>query len=600
VSEAAAVANMHALAQKNTADNVKAAGISIAQATVAANGNAQAMRGVTDQSNKWIQAVAEKAGVGQKDIDTALSMNQLLLKQGGAYSDLNPLLLQSGKSQEQVTEANKSFSQVLAKLGPQQASQLVQLLNGTGAVGEQAKATREAYQAYVLQEQGLTDLTEAQIAARDATIEHTKSIYDQQNANLGYRGSVQSTKEALDNWNKVVKDGKTGTDEGTRALLALENAMGQQEQAAYSAAYANSTAKTEQERVKEATTALNRETVNLANSFKGPLPASLEQTLGKMSVTEAKAAGLKVGVNNLGQAVYTLPNGKEIKLAADSQQARDAIQDVQNQLNALRNKTVTLTINQTNTYSGTGRGSTPSYNGGARFSADGNLFAPSGGDGASHPVRFFAGGGLPGWEMSGSTATMVPPNTLRYVGDNMNVPELFAPLNGSDRTRELIVKAAAHEGILGPRMAMADGGLLAAAREALTQLSGGGQFFEDFSFYGNSANLSAYNDQLAKLYYGATGADFNQGSREPISAWLQSYIGGQSSVQQAIASGNTVQQAPSFASAGAGGGSAAADGKFVGNLYLDSGQLLGVVRGEIRKSNRGIRRSVTTGSGGNR
>lgn len=530
VSEAAAVANMHALAQKNTADNVKAANISIAQATVASNGNAQAMRAVTDQSNKWIQAVAEKAGVGQKDIDVAKSMNQLLLKQGGAYSDLNPLLLQSGKSQEQVTEANRSMSAVLAKLGPQRANQLVALLNGTGAVGEQAKATREAYQAYVLQEQGLTDLTEAQIAARDATIEHTRAIYDQQNANLGYRGSVQSTKEALDAWNKVVKDGKQGTDEGTRALLALENAMSQQEQAAYSAAYANSTAKTEQERVKEATQALNRETVNLANSFSGALPASLAQTIGKMSVTEAQAAGLKVEIDKTGAAVYRLPDGKLIRLTGDNQQALDALYAVQRQLAAVHDKTVYVTIAT--------RGKSPtgiSPTGAPVYSASGNLFVP-GGDGAAQPAAFFAGGGLPGFEMPGNSAAMVPPNTLRYVGDNMHVPELFAPLNGSDRTRELIITAAEHEGILGPRIGMANGGMVQAEDGTWVPTS----------FYGpapKGPHAMLTEEGYAKLR--AQASAYGIGSLPRIlQDQLRTYGGWQDSpVQRVIASGAAVQSA---------------------------------------------------------
>lgn len=596
ISEAAAVANMHALAQKNTADNVKAAGISIAQATVAANGNAVAMRNVTQQSNEWIQVTAQKAGVAQKDIDTAKGMNQLLLEQGGAYSDLNPLLLQSGKSQDQVTESNRAMSNVLGKLGPQQANQLVALLNGTGAVGEQAKATREAYQAYLLQEQGLTDLTEAQIKARDATIEHTKAIYDQQNASLGYRGAVQSTKEALDAWNKVVKDGKQGTDEGTRAMLALENAMSAQELAAYKAAYANSTAKTEQEKVKEATQALNRETVNLANSFTGPLPASLAQTIGKMSVTEARAAGLTVGIDKTGSAVYRLPNGKEIKLTGDNQQALDAIRTVQNELNAVRDKKVTLEMNTTYTYSGTSRGpNAASPTASARFSAEGGLVSKS-------PIRKLAGGGMVDVRPGGLLRGPGTGTSDSILGWSSRGP--VAVSNGEYVTPEkqvtsttLPILEAIRDGRL---QGYAEGGLIGAAREALAQLTSGGQFFEDFSFYGNSANLSAYNEQLAKAYYSATGADFNQGSRGPVAAWLQSYITGQSSVQQAIASGNAVQQVPQFARSYAGGAAAGDGGRFEGNLYLDNGQFLGAVRGEIKRSNRGIRRSVTTGSGGAR
>lgn len=48
---------------------------------------------------------------------------------------------------------------------------------------------------------------------------------------------------------------------------------------------------------------------------------------------------------------------------------------------------------------------------------------------------------------------------------------------------------------------------------------------------------------------------------------------------------------------GGGSASSSSGGMFEGSLYLDSGQLLGLVRGEIRSSNRNTRRAVTAGAG---
>jgi hypothetical protein len=75
-------------------------------------------------------------------------------------------------------------------------------------------------------------------------------------------------------------------------------------------------------------------------------------------------------------------------------------------------------------------GSGPSGN--APSSANGNLFTP------------MANGGLLGGltPMSGSLATVVPPNTWRVVGDNLTHPELFAPLDGSQRSLKLLQMAA--------------------------------------------------------------------------------------------------------------------------------------------------------------
>ncbi|HWD77606.1 MAG TPA: hypothetical protein VG497_01945, partial [Kribbella sp.] len=125
------------------------------------------------------------------------------------------------------------------------------------------------------------------------------------------------------------------------------------------------------------------------------------------------------------------------------------------------------------------------------------------------------------------------------------------------------------------------------------RLASGGQFFEDFSFSGNSANLSRYNDELAKMYYSSSGGF----GRESVSAWLQSFIAG-ASVQQGLASGSTVQQVPSFAGSYT-SGTAAGEGIQV-QVFLGNREITDIVDTRIRRSNRGVRRSVTTGSGGNR
>lgn len=508
----------NALASKNASNNLNIAGVAMGSATVAAMGNAKAMRDVTQQSNQWIQGLADQGIIAQKNANGLKGINQGLLENGGTYED--------------VAQKVAGFNESLASLHPELQRQLQALLNGTGAIGEQAKATREAYAGYLLQEQGLTGLTEAQIKARDATTEHTKAIYDQQNAELGYRGAVQSTKEAQDAYNKIVKDGKQNTDEGARALLALENAMSQQEQAAYNAAYASSTATTENGKLKDATTALNRETVNLANGFTGPLPASLQNTISRMGVTEAKAAGLKVGVNKLGEAVYTLPNGKEIKLEANSQQAKDAIADVQRQINALRDKTVTLTINQTTTYSGTSRGPTGSLTGSARFSATGGPLARA-------PIRKLAGGGL-----VDARAFMVDvraggrvPGSGGGRQDNI-LARTSMGLAALSRGEWVTPEARVNQLSLPLLQAVQQGnvGVLAAANEALAAARKGTRIEEDLSFAGQSANGRAFNDQLAQMMYAQTHADAGaKDFQAAVASWLPTFVAQQTAAIRNIA-----------------------------------------------------------------
>lgn len=58
-----------------------------------------------------------------------------------------------------------------------------------------------------------------------------------------------------------------------------------------------------------------------------------------------------------------------------------------------------------------------------------------------------------------------------------------------------------------------------AAKELLEHIQAGGKFYEDFSFEGDSALLSQFNDQLAQMYGGPN-------SRPAIEAWLLQLLGG--------------------------------------------------------------------------
>lgn len=90
----------------------------------------------------------------------------------------------------------------------------------------------------------------------------------------------------------------------------------------------------------------------------------------------------------------------------------------------------------------------------------------------------------------------------------------------------------------------------------------------------------------------------------PFSRGWTGWVGEEGPELVTFGSGGRVHSAPESrriaqdamaGSSGSGGG-----GVFEGNLYLDSGQLLGLVRGAIRESNRGIRRRVLSGTGGAR
>lgn len=474
-----------ALADKNAAGNAAALGISMSTVTAAALGNSVATETVKHHTdnliNTWIKQ-GKLGGQNQWMLDAQVNS---LRENGGAAED-------AAYDHGTLSEAEQNT--------------LKAALNLTGAIATQVAQAKLAKDAYDAQEMGLNGLTSAQLRQRDAAIETFNANNQLINSQLGLRGAVMNTQDATDNYNKVMKDHTATTRDKEKATFDLERAQQAEITAAYAQGLANSKGATDVARAADAMKAANVEAVSLANAFAGPLPASLQATIGKMDVTSAQAAGLKVKIDGVGNAVYVLPNGKEIKLTGDNQQALDAVNAVQRALDNMRNKTVTLTIAQRGSSSA---GITPT--GSPVFSAGGNLLMPRGGDGAEQPVQFFAGGGTPGLRpMSGSRATMVKPNTWRVVGDNMTKPELFAPLDGSNRTKGFILQAAAHEG------------LLSAASEALSAARAG-RLQEDYSTIGGSANLNQYNDALAAM---SPLRSFDAGaqSQKDMANWLQAYV----------------------------------------------------------------------------
>jgi hypothetical protein len=403
------------LADKDAAANAGALGVSMSTVQAASLGNAVALETLKHHTDFMIDGWQRSGALTQDEASQLKKNTDSLRENGGARNDV---------------------INTFGNLNEQQRAALEAAENLTGAVGDQIRQSREAHEVYLAQEEGLTGLSKGYVEVRDRAVEAYNATQALNNAQLGLRGAVLNTEEATDSYNKVMKNHTATTRDKEKATLDLERAQQAEISAAYQQGVANSSAATDQAKAADGMRAANVEALNLASTFTGPLPASLQQSISKMSVTEAQAVGLKVSINNVGQAVYTLPDGKQIVLTGNNNQALDAAYAVQQALNSIHDKTVYLTISE--------RGSSPngiSPTGRSVFSAEGNLLAPF----AAGGIAAYGDGGLR--PMSGNVGTVVPPGTLRVVGDNMVYPELFAPLNGSARTRDLITAGAKHEGI---------------------------------------------------------------------------------------------------------------------------------------------------------
>lgn len=316
LGEHTAKVNLDALAAKNATSNLAVYGQSLETAKLAIQGNSRAYDLLKNSSGAAIEGIAKSAGLTDAQTKSLVGLGQSALDTGQNY---NQLLGDETKH----SAAMGITTGVTSKLTDAQRNHLAAIINGNGAVGEQIKSQREAHDAYVLSEMGLQGLTAAQVEARDATNKHTDAIFAEQNAMLGYRGAVLNTKDAMDKYNTAMASGNERAKE--KATLDLERAFAAQEQAVYNNAFAMSKSATDDGKKTEALAAMRAETVKLANDFKGTLPQSLQETIGKFSLAEAAAAGMTLGVNNAGQAVYKLPNGKEILISANTKTAEAAI-----------------------------------------------------------------------------------------------------------------------------------------------------------------------------------------------------------------------------------------------------------------------------------
>lgn len=111
-----------------------------------------------------------------------------------------------------------------------------------------------------------------------------------------------------------------------------------------------------------------------------------------------------------------------------------------------------------------------------RVLADGSGFKLPGGQVVSAQyhgglVEFMANGGLRGLTPMSPIAQMVPANTWRVVGDRGDVPELYAPLDGSARSWALIMEGLRRMPGTPPQM-MAEGGVTGAPTVQQLSLAG--------------------------------------------------------------------------------------------------------------------------------
>lgn len=123
-------------------------------------------------------------------------------------------------------------------------------------------------------------------------------------------------------------------------------------------------------------------------------------------------------VQNLADRITTLPDGTVV-ITADTTPARNGLEGF---IQSATGRRIAVYVDAYGGRSYQNEGSS------IRYQAQGGV------------LEFMAGGGIPGLTPMQSIAQMVPANTWRVVGDRGDVPELFAPLDGSPRSWALLLE----------------------------------------------------------------------------------------------------------------------------------------------------------------
>lgn len=195
------------------------------------------------------------------------------------------------------------------------ASNTLREINGLSA-GFQAQQQRSlelraAINGVTVEQQKLTDAITTQRDQLLASLD----------ADLAKKQSLLDVKSAQETYNAAVQQYGPTSDEAAAADLRLQQTMlqhiAQAGETAAKQAEMNGVIDTTKTRMD----AQNQAALELAATHQGPLPEALQKIIDGMSGAELAASGATVKINETGQAVVTLPNGKEIVLTANATDA---------------------------------------------------------------------------------------------------------------------------------------------------------------------------------------------------------------------------------------------------------------------------------------
>jgi len=288
-------------------------------------------------------------------------------------------------------------------------------------------------------------LAGASMASGDAMVNGKNQAED-------YQASLEETADSASNASKQIDLLKTSLD-----VLAGANAtLSQAEAAVYDAmGRATDAIKENGGEVLNQAGALNLQTENgraaldvllaytdTANNQIGVLEQQ-GRTVGEVTAKEAELrqgfmdTAARMGITgqaaiDLANRYYGLPEERRTQITADTAQATAAAAALQRSIDNMRGRTLQVLVETVNVGGGTLQGSYTTASGGR---ARGSAYNAAGGI-----IHAYADGGFE--PMAGGFAQIVAADTWRIIGDRITDREAYIPINGSDRSAQILAATA--------------------------------------------------------------------------------------------------------------------------------------------------------------
>lgn len=300
--------------------------------------NIQQMQVKAAQDAK-LYALADRIGISQK------TMTSALLGSKDAIREVNDAFEKFGITADGT---NEKFAKNKA---------IFDGFDNKNTLGSLALATSDAKRGFdnltgsmLSDKDAAAKIADQQRDAAEATETHTQAAIRLNEVmlgfvdkNLGYRTAVNAEAEAHQRATEAINQHGTASSEATAANLAWEQSAVQSVAAAGALAESQYAGGNASERARLKMEAQNQEILRLASIAGNDAPPALRQMIGGLDATALAALGVKIKVDDAGNAIAILPNGKEIKLTAQDL-ASPGIRGVEGALAQLKDKTVHIKI----------------------------------------------------------------------------------------------------------------------------------------------------------------------------------------------------------------------------------------------------------------